>query len=306
MNAYKAIFCILICAHVSPAFASITIEKHQSGKVVTLYAKNRGYAPAHVHLRLTEQKNLHLDRRWPISITIPPSRTIEIGKISPNNPNGAYKYRYAWNSRRGNPEAEHDSEARYLLPFEDGTRFTIAQGYDARTTHDSAKSHYAVDFSVPPYTPVVAARAGLVTKVVSHFVHGAPDPSLRNKSNYVEILHADGSFANYAHLAPTTTTVVPGQRIRAGERLGLSGNTGYSYGPHLHFEVFTNTYQGYRGVPIIFLDGQPARPIAFFRKNQTGVVNYGTRYRGGPRRRPREHPRHPPDQGGNRRKCGHH
>lgn len=58
--------------------------------------------------------------------------------------------------------------------------------------------------------------------------------------NYVKIRHDDGSVTYYAHLKKWTVAVSVGQRVRCGTRLGLVGSSGYSTGPHLHFEPRTS------------------------------------------------------------------
>jgi len=55
--------------------------------------------------------------------------------------------------------------------------------------------------------------------------------------NYISIQHADGSVANYWHLKKDGVLVNIGDSIKAGQLIGMSGNTGYSAFPHLHFEV---------------------------------------------------------------------
>jgi murein DD-endopeptidase MepM/ murein hydrolase activator NlpD len=54
------------------------------------------------------------------------------------------------------------------------------------------------------------------------------------------VLHEDGTMAVYAHLQPESVIVRPGQRVNTGQRLGASGNTGFSTGPHLHFALQVN------------------------------------------------------------------
>lgn len=55
--------------------------------------------------------------------------------------------------------------------------------------------------------------------------------------NYVKIKHDNGYYTLYAHMAYNTVKVTNGQRVSAGQVLGYMGNTGYSFGGHLHFEV---------------------------------------------------------------------
>lgn len=55
--------------------------------------------------------------------------------------------------------------------------------------------------------------------------------------NYVKIKHNNGYYTLYAHMAYNTVTVTDGQKVTKGQVLGYMGNTGESYGGHLHFEV---------------------------------------------------------------------
>ncbi|MGN6104983.1 MAG: M23 family metallopeptidase, partial [Kofleriaceae bacterium] len=59
------------------------------------------------------------------------------------------------------------------------------------------------------------------------------------RTNFVLVLHDDGTLGEYMHLAPASVSVKPGQRVERGQRLALSGNTGFSSTPHLHFQVMT-------------------------------------------------------------------
>lgn len=55
--------------------------------------------------------------------------------------------------------------------------------------------------------------------------------------NYVKLRHDDGYYTMYAHIAYNTVKVKVGERVKRGQVLGYMGNTGYSFGGHLHFEV---------------------------------------------------------------------
>lgn len=88
--------------------------------------------------------------------------------------------------------------------------------------------HNGIDIAVPLGTPVRATGDGVV-----RFVGNTDGYGLR-----VEIDHGNGLVTLYAHLSETN--VVPGQRVRRGEVIAKSGNTGSSTGPHLHYEVRQN------------------------------------------------------------------
>lgn len=96
--------------------------------------------------------------------------------------------------------------------------------------------HNGIDYKYPMNTPVTAAADG----VIDFEGWGENDPwTLAAGGIYVRIKHSDGSYTGYAHLS--STTVNKGQSVKAGERIGLSGSTGNSTGPHLHFEVIPKT-----------------------------------------------------------------
>ena len=89
-----------------------------------------------------------------------------------------------------------------------------------------AHFHYGVDLAAPEGTPVVAAADGIVV-AVGHTAGGY--------GNYVILAHGGGLETLYGHLQKST--VVEGQFVRTGTLIGNEGSTGFSTGPHLHFEV---------------------------------------------------------------------
>jgi murein DD-endopeptidase MepM/ murein hydrolase activator NlpD len=106
---------------------------------------------------------------------------------------------------------------------------------------------------MPVGTRVLAARDGLVVETVSEFQNaGFGDGLPLDSANYVRILHQDGTFALYGHLAWQSIHVVPGQRVVRGQHIADSGNTGFSSGPHLHFVVQLNRAGAMESVPVTF------------------------------------------------------
>ncbi|PWI06607.1 peptidase [Streptomyces sp. NWU339] len=101
--------------------------------------------------------------------------------------------------------------------------------------------HTGVDFPVPTGTPVKSVAAG---SVVSAGWEGS-------FGYQVVVRHADGRYSQYAHLS--AISVRSGQSVAAGQRLGRSGSTGNSSGPHLHFEVRTGPGFGSDVDPLAYL-----------------------------------------------------
>jgi murein DD-endopeptidase MepM/ murein hydrolase activator NlpD len=122
---------------------------------------------------------------------------------------------------------------------------------------------YAVDIAMPVGTDIVAARDGVVFDVSSTNFKGGPEADqYADLANLVRILHDDGTFAVYAHLNWNSIRVNPGDRVRAGQYIADSGNTGFSSGPHLHFAVQRNLGMRVESIPVAFrgADGAGVSP----------------------------------------------
>jgi murein DD-endopeptidase MepM/ murein hydrolase activator NlpD len=109
-----------------------------------------------------------------------------------------------------------------------------------------SSTHSGQDFAVSSGTQVVAAHGGTVVKTGGN---GAGDGPAYG--NAVVIKHGNGTYSQYAHLS--RVDVKPGQVVKTGQRIALSGNTGNSSGPHLHFEIRTTANYGSAVDPVAFL-----------------------------------------------------
>lgn len=239
----------------------VTSEKTASG--FRLVAHNRGAASVSVRIELHRTENVSGLGQFPIVTVVPPGRAnVVLGAVRPANPakNMSFRMDYHWGL--GDFRAHPSPNARYRLPFRDGLTFLVSQGTGGPvSTHSEPGSLYAVDFSMPEDTPIVAARAGTV--IYTEFAHteGGMTPEMEGQANVVLIQHADGTRAVYAHLAPGGVVVTPGQQVQEGEVIGLSGSTGFSSGPHLHFAVQqvrdTGDNFAYESIPFKFSVGNP-------------------------------------------------
>ncbi|HBO46410.1 MAG TPA: hypothetical protein DD670_21275, partial [Planctomycetaceae bacterium] len=109
------------------------------------------------------------------------------------------------------------------------------------------EGHGGVDYVLANFAqmdqgvPVVAAAAGTVIAVEdSRFDRNYLDHIVDTEPNYVIVDHGNGLWTNYVHLRKDSVGVSVGQVMSAGQQLGLVGSSGYSYDPHLHFEVTRN------------------------------------------------------------------
>ena len=122
----------------------------------------------------------------------------------------------------------------YLRPISGGS-VSSEFGYRWGTLHSG------VDWYVSVGTPVRAAAAGTVIRAGWYSTYGY----------CVDIRHSDGSMTRYAHL--NSVTVSNGQYVNQSDLIAYSGNTGYSTGPHLHFEIW--------------IGGTPVNPLYYVNKN---------------------------------------
>ena len=115
----------------------------------------------------------------------------------------------------------------FIRPVSGG--YVSANGYYPK----SGKFHGAVDYAVPSGSTVVAGADGVVLVTAN---------LTTSYGTYVVIRHANGLQSYYAHGTRGSIVVSPGQTVKQGQKIMLSGNTGNSTGPHLHFEVRKSPY----------------------------------------------------------------
>ena len=199
-----------------------------------------------------ELKNLKGTTNLPYTAVFPPKKVTEAFKLFPVDTNSGWNYSYTCRYTVGSTQVRHDNSYVYTLPYAPGASYKVTQGYNGSYSHTGAEQ-YAIDWKMSPGTPVHAARDGVVVKIKDDSDKGGPDRKFENAANYVLIRHSDGSIANYAHLQKAGAKVLLGQKVKAGDFIALSGNSGFSTGPHLHFAVFkTKNGSERESIPVRF------------------------------------------------------
>lgn len=126
----------------------------------------------------------------------------------------------------------------YIKPISGG-RQSSGFGYRKAPTKGATSYHQGVDWATPIGTAVMASSSGTVVKAGWGGGYG----------NVIFINHPGGTQTRYAHLSKVL--VSPGQTVSQGQKIALSGNTGVSTGPHVHFEIVIN---GSRVNPLNYLN----------------------------------------------------
>ena len=134
-----------------------------------------------------------------------------------------------------------DTSFVYQLPYETGKTHILVQGYFSRYTH---RNRAALDFKMKKGTKVCAVRDGVVIRVKEDGKKGGGNIKYRPEGNLIVIQHADNTRSGYWHLKYNGALVNVGDTVRQGQVIGLSGKTGYTYFPHLHFIVWRSDQKG--------------------------------------------------------------
>ena len=228
------------------------VDEVREGGNIELRATNLGDFPITFTLRV-RTRGLTTDGPRTITETLDAeqSRLVMLLREDDGAQKGRYRIDCDWTI--GDKDALHDDKQLYLLPYEAGKSYRVLQGYGSRFSHRGLE-YYAVDFNMPVGTPVHAARGGVVAKIEDSHDKGCWDEGCGAYANYIVILHDDGTTGEYYHLRQHGALVHIGDHVIAGQEIGLSGNTGHTTTPHLHFAVYRAAEWGNtQSIPVRFL-----------------------------------------------------
>ena len=216
---------------------NIFYEKSDHGFV--FFANNNEEVPYTVQINFQNLENLKANSGEKSFIrTIPANvssqKILELKKISEKK-GTSFDFNFLYNI--GDPSLSVDENYPYLLPFKHGKKVRVGQGNNGSGTH---KGINAIDFNLEIGDSVFAARDGLVVEVKQDSNVGGNDPKFEPFGNFIKVYHEDGTLGSYVHLVQNGSLVKKGDQIKKGQLIGISGNTGWSSGPHLHFMVSQN------------------------------------------------------------------
>jgi murein DD-endopeptidase MepM/ murein hydrolase activator NlpD len=248
------------------AIVRLRVES-QDGQYMA-WADNALAGPIEVMLHFNRRSNVRGTPALPARATVPARNSALVSRLTLDDAGRGGEFELRLDSVPGDPSAK-PRDVEYRLPLRLASS-RVDQGFGGRFSHDDPQNLYAVDFAAPEGTAVLAARDGVVMQVESNFDRAGLDrEKYGGRANFVRIVHDDGTMALYAHLKPEGVLVRVGQQVRAGQQIGMSGNTGFTTGPHLHFVVQVN--RGMRLVSIPFRMAGPGGPL------RLGSVGTGSR-----------------------------
>ncbi len=161
-----------------------------------------------------------------------------------------------WGACMGDLDRKVDFN-KLSLPFCKGRNYKIIQGYNGQYTHHTDYSRYAIDFGLQSNDTICAADDGSVVGVIKDYNIGGNDKRLEEFANYITLYHPhSGLYTQYAHLKYNGSLVKVGDVVKQGQAIGISGMTGYTSVPHLHFNVLIPSppRDGFKSTPIEFIE----------------------------------------------------
>jgi len=152
----------------------------------------------------------------------------------------------------GNPETVNpDTSYPYLLPYK--RKKKLIQGNFGKFSHNHEGSFHAFDFGTKVGDTIYAAREGKVISIKGDSNKFGRTRKFSSFANYIVILHDDGTTAYYYHLNYEGVLIKNGEMVQRGQAIGISGMTGFTTVPHLHFVVRVPTEdRGNISIPIEF------------------------------------------------------
>ncbi|MBT8221223.1 MAG: M23 family metallopeptidase [Bacteroidia bacterium] len=228
-----SIVTITLCLAGSPG-DNVKITQKEFDDRIEFYAVNHNPIPVSIRFKFVMRglKEAQTEREYQV---IHPNTSEKVVAVL-SKTGQAWTYKYNMQVYLGDfYSGGHNQDHIYQLPFEKGQSFLLSQGYDGSFSHHKIN---AIDFTMPEGTTINALRNGIVAEVIEHNDRGCASRECLDLANSILIYHEDGSFARYAHLQKNGALIEIGEIVKAGQAIGLSGNTGWSSQPHLHFAIF--------------------------------------------------------------------
>lgn len=217
----------------------VKIHYSKSEEGFVFYANNNEPVPYTVKINFENMENLSSSSGEKSFIRTIPANTsnLEVLKLKKVEQTKGTSFDFNFLYNIGDPSLSIDKDYPYLLPYKHAKRVRVGQGNDGSGTH---KGVNAIDFNLNIGDSIYAARSGVVLEVKEDSNVGGRDPKFEKFGNFIKVYHDDGTIGSYVHLQKNGSLVKKGDQIEKGEIIGLSGNTGWSSGPHLHFMVAQN------------------------------------------------------------------
>lgn len=253
----KQAFVIILCFFLPLALIAqekpIEVSSIKTADGFEYFVTNNTLVPYTIRLTFSEMKNLTASVGGKTFDRVIPAHSehYKILELHQKEAEKSTSVDFSYTYTIGDPHLEIDKNFPYLLPFKHGNKIRVGQGNNGAGTHTGIN---AIDFNLDIGDTVYAARAGVVIDTKEDSNTGGYEPKFEPYGNYIKVYHEDGTIGSYVHLKQNGSLVSKGDKIEKGQIIGISGNTGWSSGPHLHFMVSQNKDFKSISLPIKFMN----------------------------------------------------
>jgi hypothetical protein len=205
-------------------------------------AVNHTYSNYVLEIGFRTLDNLKSSHALPFRTEIKPGNT-KLFRLTKLNPSIPEKFDYHVNYYKGCMHPRVDTGFTYILPISPGKE---AQAYEmqspgnSRVAGQELKDWYVIRLRMKPGDTIYASRRGTVTEVVDNSGLNDQGAASPGEENFVEIVHADCSFGHYGVLRKGSALVKPGQKVEAGDPIGLVGGDKFGRGSEARISVYYN------------------------------------------------------------------
>jgi murein DD-endopeptidase MepM/ murein hydrolase activator NlpD len=233
------------------------LEKRYTSGAIALCASLTNCSEATITLTVAAPENVSASRGFPLTIDSKGRTSFELVTIRPTDSSKPWRYHYDYRWQVGRRGKVASSPFVYVLPYTNETHFVTQADLGSFSHQLGSGNEHAIDWAMPVGTIVGAARDGTVVALRQDSDVGGADPKYKSSCNYVVIAHDDGTFSEYCHLRMDGVVVRLGQKVKAREQLGFSGDTGFRSSAHLHFSVFQTIDGGTRNSISVQFETRP-------------------------------------------------
>lgn len=215
------------------------LDFHYSGSINsgrTVSVSSTFHKTVSIRLNVYEFKNLkYVGSKQTVFIIPPHADSLKLVTYKRINPEKKPSFRFNYRTTYGDiTKDKHDNDFIYQLPYPIGKKYKVIQAYNGSFSHTGKN---ALDFNIPKGEKVCAARGGLVVRVKEDSNTGCSEERCKDQGNFIYILHDDSSLGHYVHFKQNGVKVNVGDKVKKGDVIGYSGETGFANRPHLHFQV---------------------------------------------------------------------
>ena len=235
---------VMLCFSFGYAQINVKTYFEKIDQGTQLFADNYEPCPVSIRVKLKLENLASSEKEGQIFILPANTKRIKLNTLTIIKKDKKFKVGISTNYNYGNHFLnDYDSNFKYDLPYLKGETYKLSQGYNGKVSHQNKNQ---LDFSMPIGTSVIAAREGIVIKVIDVNTKHCGSQECEAFNNYIYIYHNDGSIGEYLHIKKKGAKVKEGDYVQQGQLIAESGNVGWSTGPHLHFSVFLQRLDGER------------------------------------------------------------